>query len=176
MASGQEKFDQHQREHVEMEVVKRKQKTPVVWGPEVEERFLAALCACGLMMRSCELADVAYCTIRRRMARDKSFADRVEEAQQKYNDSLETEVHRRGFHGYDEPVFGKDGQIGTKRRFSDALAIALLKRRIPAYRDKPIDVSVNKGGVLVVNGKMDDPDEWAEKHNSNGAATDEDRD
>lgn len=140
----------------------RKKRTE--WTPEVQDRFLAALSACGLIGRSAEIADISWSAVKKHVASDEEFAALVEEAQQRYNESLEMEVHRRGFKGYDEPVFGKEGQIGTRRKYSDALALAHVKRRIPAYREKPIDLNVAKGGVLVVGQALTSVDEWQKDH------------
>lgn len=135
------------------------------WNKEVEEKFLTALESCGLIHRSCEIAGIIYSTLRNHCDKDPDFSERVDLAHQKYNESLELEVHRRGFAGYDEPVFGKDKQIGTKKKYSDALALAHIRKRIPAYRDKPFDLNVQKGGVLVVGGRTEDADEWAKNAN-----------
>ena len=126
------------------------------WDKEREDKFLAALEASGLMQDAIRVCGMSNSAVHKRIGSDVEFAAEVELAHGRYNESLEKEVHRRGFVGWDEPVFGKDGELGTKKRHSDTLALAHLKRRIPAYRDRPIDLNVAKGGVLVVNAPIED--------------------
>ena len=62
---------------------------------------------------------------------------------------LEAEAHRRAFEGYDEPVFYKGDEVGAVRKYSDVLAIFLLKAHRPErYRDR---YDVKAGGSLVLD-------------------------
>ena len=51
-------------------------------------------------------------------------------------EALEDEATRRAAEGVDEPVFHQGAQVGTIRKYSDTLAIFLLKGAMPEkYRD-----------------------------------------
>jgi len=83
--------------------------------------------------------------------REKSevFARCWEQALDESVEMLEAEVHRRAFEGYDEPVFYKGTRISTVRKYSDVLAIFLLKAHRPErYRDR---YDVKAGGSLVLD-------------------------
>jgi len=137
-------------------------KVPTKWTPEVAAKFLGSLATLGLPMRACAVAGISYTTYKRHMASDDDFATAVEDANRVFNETLEEEVHRRGFKGWKEPVFGKDGKLGSKMKYSDALALAHIKKRDPSYRDRPIDLNINKGGVLVIGATPANEDEWRE--------------
>lgn len=50
---------------------------------------------------------------------------------------LEAEVHRRAVIGWVEPIFGKDGMVGVKRKFSDTLLAMRARALAPdRYGDK----------------------------------------
>lgn len=51
--------------------------------------------------------------------------------------ALEDEAHRRAFDGVDEPVFYKGEDCGAVKKYSDTLAIFLLKAHAPEkYRER----------------------------------------
>lgn len=51
--------------------------------------------------------------------------------------ALEDEAHRRGFEGVAEPVFHQGVSVGTVQKYSDTLAIFLLKAHAPEkYRER----------------------------------------
>ncbi|MEL6300271.1 MAG: hypothetical protein AAFV47_09185 [Pseudomonadota bacterium] len=71
-------------------------------------------------------------------------------------DELREESRRRAVDGWDEPVFYEGKQVGAKRKYSDALLIAELKRHDKGYidrlqvsgdQDQPIQVVINKPGT-----------------------------
>lgn len=100
-----------------------------------QRKFIAAYAVCGTVTQAAEAADV----IRQKHYRwlknpvyAKAFADCYEEA----CESLEREARRRAIDGWDEPVYQGGELVGTKRRFSDALLIFLMKGAMPdKYRD-----------------------------------------
>lgn len=141
-------------------------KNPTKWTPEVQATFLGALAASGLVGKAAKIADVSRETVRMHIQADPAFGRLLDEAQEDYNESLEEEIHRRGFKGYDEEVVLANGKKETRERFSDALATLHAKKRIPAYRDKPIDLNVSGGGVLVVGAPIEDWEEWRKQSNA----------
>ena len=72
------------------------------------------------------------------------YAKHFEDAHEQACDRLETEMIRRGLHGWDEPVYGKlpgkdtgSGQVGTIRKYSDRmLEIALKACRPERFRER----------------------------------------
>jgi hypothetical protein len=73
--------------------------------------------------------------------------------------ALEDEAHRRAFEGTDEPVFHQGAECGSVRKYSDTLAIFLLKAHNPEkYRERH-DVA-HSGGISlnVVTGVPDEND------------------
>ena len=69
-------------------------------------------------------------------AADVDFAARWDEAKRIGAEALEDEAVRRAARGVDEPVFHQGAQVGTVRKYSDTLAIFLLKGAMPEkYRD-----------------------------------------
>lgn len=61
----------------------------------------------------------------------------------------EREADRRGVEGWDEPVYGRDGFLGTVRRYSDRLLELTLKAGDPAKYGERRQVDHNVKGVVV---------------------------
>lgn len=104
--------------------------------PEKLTAFCAALaetCNVGLACRAVGISrQIAYVWRRN----DPDFAAAWAEAMKVGLSALEDEAHRRAFEGVDEPVFYAGGECGTVRKYSDTLAIFLLKAHDPAkYRE-----------------------------------------
>lgn len=132
---------------------------------EKADAFLGALAATGRIMHACDAAGLAYDTMRNWRARDRAFADRVENAQRRHNELIEQEIDRRGREGVQRQVGWYKGEPGGEETvYSDVLLLARAKSRIPEYREKLVDVEVQTGGVLVVNNASASPKDWAEKH------------
>lgn len=104
--------------------------------PEKEREFLAALAATCSVSQACEDADVSRRVVYEWRAADADFAARWDEAKRIGAEALEDEAMRRAARGVDEPVFHQGAQVGTIRKYSDTLAIFLLKGAMPEkYRD-----------------------------------------
>jgi len=119
------------------------------------------------------------------------FAKAWQRALEKAADILEAEARRRGFNGYDEPVFGSGGpgqgtvQVGTVRRYSDTLLIFLLKGARPEkYRDNYHLTQNNQQNNVVVNwneflklsrGVLPPPDGVLSKPDGNGEVVEGDK-
>ena len=74
------------------------------------------------------------------------FAARLELANEESADRLELEARRRAVEGVDEPVFYQGVEVGTVRKYSDALLQFLLKARRPDVFRERVEHS---GAVLV---------------------------
>jgi hypothetical protein len=67
---------------------------------------------------------------------DPEFAEEWDDAVEQGTDLLEDEVRRRSTQGVDEPVFYKGVIVGHVRKYSDQMAMFLLKgRRAEIFRD-----------------------------------------
>ena len=103
---------------------------------EKERACLAALAATCSVTQACEDADGGRATVYEGRAADVDFAARWDEAKRIGAEALEDEAMRRASRGVDEPVFHQGAQVGTVRKYSDTLAIFLLKGAMPEkYRD-----------------------------------------
>lgn len=80
------------------------------------------------------------------------FALLMEKIRRKFRAELEGEARRRAVEGWLEPVFGKDGRIGSVRRFDSRLLELLLKKNIASFTDK---VEVEHGGAVAQMGLAD---------------------
>lgn len=104
--------------------------------PEKEIAFLAALAATCNVTKACKAAGAGRMTVYEWRKGDEEFASRWEEAMRIGAEALEDEAKRRAFDGVDEPVFYLGVATGTVRKYSDTLAIFLLKGALPEkYRE-----------------------------------------
>lgn len=78
------------------------------------------------------VSDMAVFDLRRRSP---EFADAMLSAEATYVETIIAAAHERAVDGVDEPIFGQNGQVGTRKRFSDALLLRLLQRYDPAFRE-----------------------------------------
>ena len=107
-----------------------------IWTPEREREFFGALAMTCRVDKACEQAGIARQTAYNRRSADADFANRWGEAKRIGAEALEDEAMRRAAEGVDEPVFHQGAQVGTIRKYSDTLAIFLLKGAMPdKYRD-----------------------------------------
>ena len=73
--------------------------------------------------------------------------------------ALEDEAHRRAFDGTEEPVFHQGQECGSVRKYSDTLAIFLLKAHAPEkYRERQ-DVNVNGNMAVTVTTGVPGPED-----------------
>lgn len=99
-----------------------KAKTDADWA-----LFLAHLSKTANVTRSAEASNIDRATVYRKRKDDPEFAKQFEEAYQTGYLALEEECQRRAFEGFQEPVFYKGEKVATVTRFSDPLAMFLLK-------------------------------------------------
>ena len=93
---------------------------------ETGEPALAAK-ACGFTLATCQ----------KHARDDEEFARAGFEALQAYRATISAEIHRRAIDGVEEPIFQGGMEVGSKRKYSDALLLAHAKRHMPnEYGDK----------------------------------------
>ena len=104
--------------------------------PERLAAFCAALAETGIVARACKAVDISRVTAYEWRNEIPEFAEAWDKALKVGISALEDEAHRRAFEGCEEPVFYKGGECGSVRKYSDTLAIFLLKAHNPdKYRE-----------------------------------------
>lgn len=115
--------------------------------PEKKEKFLNALRKWPNVARAARLCGVSRQTVYNHRWNDEAFAAAWDEALVEGVDRLEEEAERRGFKGVLEPVYYKGEKVGSVRRYSDTLAIFLLKAYRPEkYRE---NIDITSGGKVL---------------------------
>lgn len=66
--------------------------------------------------------------------RKEPYATCFKAAKDHIGDAIDEEIRRRALEGVVEPVFGKEGRIGFRRRFSDSLAALVAQAYCERYR------------------------------------------
>ncbi|MBI1211874.1 MAG: terminase [Alphaproteobacteria bacterium] len=119
-------------------------------SPAGDARFLVALENGHAVAAACQAAGYARASVYAWRREDPAFAAAWDAAAQVASDLLEEEADRRGRDGYDEAVFYRGEEAGTRRKYSDGLLLARLKALKPQdYRENmPLAVD-QKLSVLI---------------------------
>lgn len=121
--------------------------------PERLSAFCAALSETCNVGKACAAVGISRMTAYNWRDDIPEFKDAWDKALAVGVTALEDEAHRRGFEGTDEPVFHLGAQCGTVRKYSDTLAIFLLKAHAPEkYRENSkIDLTNSDGKLQPVD-------------------------
>lgn len=119
--------------------------------------MLYALMRTGNVSEACRLAKCNRTAVYQKVRRDEVFAAAFEECKHIGACTLEETAIDRAVNGWDEPVFHDGEECGTKRKYSPALMIFLLKAHSPErYRERyDIQQSGAGGGPIEFNIVMD---------------------
>ncbi len=112
--------------------------------------FLSHYAHTAVLYKSAHAANLCTQTIRSNILNDPEFANEVEQAKQQYAELLESEVHRRGVVGIDEPIFYRGKEVGVVRKYSDRMLALQVKRFCPEYRDR-IDVNASSTNTNLIS-------------------------
>lgn len=117
--------------------------------PEKRTAFLAVLAETGIVRRGLEAISISRSAAYKWRDEDADFAAAWDKALAIGIGALEDEAHRRAFEGTPELVLVGDGDaakpVEVNRKYSDTLAIFLLKAHRPdRYRERS-EVTVRKG-------------------------------
>lgn len=116
--------------------------------PEKLTAFCAALAETGIVARACKAVSITRQTAYEWRREDPAFKKAWEEALEIGISALEDEAHRRAFRGVPERHYKNGELIDTTRKYSDTLAIFLLKAHKPdRYRERH-DIT-HSGGMTV---------------------------
>lgn len=104
--------------------------------PEGDARFFVALENGHSVNAACKAAGYARSRVYVWRREDAAFATAWDAASVIASDLLEEEADRRGRDGYEEPVFYRGEESGSRRKYSDGLLLARLKALKPdTYRE-----------------------------------------
>ena len=107
-----------------------------VRSPEGDARFLVALENGHSVNAACKASGYARSRVYVWRREDAAFAAAWDAASAIASDLLEEEADRRGRDGYDEAVFFRGEESGSRRKYSDGLLLARLKALKPDnYRE-----------------------------------------
>lgn len=122
-----------------------------IFTPVLQAVFLAELRETCNVTKAAQAAGVSSSAVYSLRRSDVLFAERWEEALQEGIDLLEHEAHRRAFRGVEEPVFYQGSECGSVTKYSDQLAMFLLKAHRPEkYRERS-EVKQEVSGGLQLN-------------------------
>lgn len=109
------------------------------------DRFIKALADSANITEACEFAGLTRSHAYTMREQDPEFAAEWESAIETAVDKMEKECARRAFNGVMEPVFYQGQECGVIPRYSDTLAIFLLKAHRPErFRERYDIKSDNK--------------------------------
>ena len=111
---------------------------------ELKIKFLENLAQCGNVTRAAESVAVSRVYFYLLAQENEEFKEKMNQARALGIEWMEDEASRRAFNGYDEPVFQQGVQVGTVRKFSDQLAMFLLRGNKPdKFKERVANENVN---------------------------------
>ncbi len=113
--------------------------------------FLKDLLANGKMVLACKACGISKDTVVVHRREDEQFNLDVEDALAEHAKDIIKRIEKRAMEGYDNPVFDKEGaECGIKTTFETPLAVKMLARYDPDYRDKTaLDLTTGGGAAIV---------------------------
>lgn len=121
--------------------------------PEKLTAFCAALADTGIVAKACKAVDITRQTAYEWRSEIPEFAAAWDKALAIGVSALEDEAHRRAFEGFDEGVYHQGVLMDTQKRYSDTLAIFLLKAHKPEkYRENSrLELTGANGGPVQIS-------------------------
>lgn len=109
-------------------------------------RYVRLVALHGNRTLACNACGIAYSTFLRHYGQDLEFAKAVDQALEEAGDLLEAEAFRRGYEGYEEPIYQNGQLVGSTKKYSDRLLTMLLTAAKPdKYSNKT--VHTHKGSI-----------------------------
>lgn len=125
--------------------------------PERLTAFCAALSETCNVGKACAAVGISRMTAYNWRQDMPEFAAAWDHAMKVGVTALEDEAHRRAFEGNEEPVFHLGVRTDTMRKYSDTLAIFLLKAHDPEkYRERTEQRNTGGMAVTVLTGVPED--------------------
>ncbi len=110
---------------------------------EAQSAFLEAYEKTANILRAAEQAEISREIVYYWLEHDEQFLMVFNLADKAANAHIEAEIRRRAIEGWEEPLVSAGKRLGTVRKYSDTLLIFYAKRRMPEYRDKQPDITIN---------------------------------
>jgi len=105
--------------------------------PEQIYTFLESLRKYPNATKAAKKAGINRTYVYEKCKNDPFFKEQMDQAIDIGMNTLEEECLRRASEGYEEPIFHKGEEVGSKTKYSDTLAIVLLKANKPEkYKDR----------------------------------------
>lgn len=98
------------------------------WTGPRKRKFLHALARTGCVRDACALANISTTSAYRYRKRDAGFAEAWERALTEALPVLEAAAFERAVEGVDDPIVQGGKVVTTRKRYSDAILVTLLKR------------------------------------------------
>lgn len=96
-----------------------------------DEKFFSHLAQTGRPIESAQFAGYSRAMVYKRKKDEPDFAEQWDVAKETYIESFEKYIDKRALKGYKDPVFHSGVKVGSRRKFSDSLALARLKVLAP---------------------------------------------
>lgn len=142
-----------------------REKTQVKISRRKRHAFLRALALTGKVNHSAQAAGYADSTYLRKLRQtDEEFSTQWDLALDAAADDLEDEVIRRAKEGVLEPHYHKGAVVGFTKKYSDQLAMFMLKALRPdKYRETVTVDATLKGklGIAIIPMTLKDAEAWA---------------
>ena len=110
---------------------------------EKQQKFLEAYAACAVVAAAARRTKTSEHTHYHWRRNDPRYRFCVKFIQSTFGEILEATAFERAIDGWEEPVFFKDEQIGTKTKFDNRLLETLLKKHKKKYADPKSQTNVN---------------------------------
>ena len=121
-------------------------KRPQAWTAKTEALFLAGLAKRASVEDGLKAANVVRRTVELRRQSDAAFAAAYDEALSAARDRAMVELYRRGFEGWDEPVYRGKDMVGTIRKHDTSAAGLWTREYAPEMWHT---VHTGKGGEAI---------------------------
>lgn len=136
-----------------------------------QQLFLDALEVSGRVVDAAQAAGLTTSTVYRLRDRSDAFAAAWDHARAHCYERVEEAAYERAVDGVEVPVYYRDQVVGTKRKYSDTLALAIMRRtrhKLAASERERIradyETELREAGRLVDPEQKADRDEyWREK-------------
>lgn len=126
-----------------------------------KQRYLLALQKHGKRHLAAAAGGVTDATVRKHLTIDPEFDEAVEHALGWHRENRARRLETEAINGYEETIFGPNGEEGTRKRYETQLRVMMLKGNDrEMYTEQPLDVNVSfKGGALIIPATLD-ATEW----------------
>ncbi len=114
---------------------------------QAQAAFLTHFAKYANVAAACRKVGIDRSTVYQWQEHDETFLLRYRQAELDAADVLRREAFRRAVVGWDEPMVSAGKMVCTVRKKSDAVLLAMLKARVPEYREK-VDINATVQGAM----------------------------